>query len=74
MSESLRIAIVAPVATSVPPPLSGSIETMTALLTDGLVGRGHDVTLFGTGSSSTTARLHATFARGYREDAALWPW
>jgi glycosyltransferase involved in cell wall biosynthesis len=74
MTGPLRIAVVAPVATSVPPPLSGSIETMTALLTDGLVARGHDVTLFGTGSSSTRARLHATFARGYRDDAALWPW
>ena len=74
MTEALRIAIVAPVATSVPPPLSGSIETMTALLTNGLVARGHDVTLFATGSSSTQARLHATFATGYREDAALWPW
>jgi glycosyltransferase involved in cell wall biosynthesis len=74
MTEPLRIAIVAPVATSVPPPLSGSIETMTALLANGLVARGHDVTLFATGSSSTQARLHATFATGYREDAALWPW
>ena len=36
-SAPLRIAQVAPVATSVPPPRSGSIETMTALLTDGLV-------------------------------------
>ena len=42
----LRIAQVAPVATSIPPVRSGSIETMTALLTDGLVSRGHDVTLF----------------------------
>lgn len=74
MTEVLRIAIVAPVATSVPPPLSGSIETMTALLTDGLVAHGHDVTLFATGTSSTPGRLHATFASGYREDEALWPW
>ncbi len=70
----LRIAMVAPVATSVPPPLSGSIETMTSLLTEGLVRRGHDVTLFATGGSTTRARLHATFPRGYREDAAMWPW
>jgi glycosyltransferase involved in cell wall biosynthesis len=47
---------------------------MTALLTDGLVARGHDVTLFATGTSSTRGRLHATFAKGYREDGALWPW
>lgn len=70
----MRIAQVAPVATSVPPPRSGSIETMTALLTDGLVARGHDVMLFATGGSRTSATLHATFEHGYNEDASLWPW
>ena len=74
MSDRLRIALVAPVATSVPPPKSGSIETLTALLADGLVARGHEVTLFATGSSSTSATLHATFPRGYREDDDVWPW
>ena len=57
-----------------PPPRSGSIESLTALLTDGLVARGHDVTLFATGESRTRAALHATFARGYREDPEIWPW
>jgi glycosyltransferase involved in cell wall biosynthesis len=74
VSLRLRIALVAPVATSVPPPKSGSIETLTALLANGLVARGHEVTLFATGSSSTAASLHATFVRGYREDDSLWPW
>ncbi len=44
---------------------------MTALLTDGLVRRGHDVTLFATGSSRTKARLHAIYERGYSEDESL---
>ena len=70
----MRIAQVGPVATSIPPERSGSIETMTALLTEGLVARGHDVTLFATGNSVTSARLHATFQRGYAEDLSLWPW
>lgn len=70
----LRIAQVAPVAQSVPPVRSGSIEAMAALLVDGLVSRGHQVTLFATGSSVTKARLHAVFARGYDEDASIWPW
>lgn len=74
MSAPLRIAMVAPVATSVPPERSGSVEAMTSLLTEGLVARGHDVTLFATASSRTTARLHATFAQGYREDLSMWPW
>ena len=70
----LRIAQVAPVATSIPPIKSGSIETMTALLSDGLVSRGHHVTLFATGNSVTKAALHATYPRGYTEDDSLWPW
>jgi glycosyltransferase involved in cell wall biosynthesis len=70
----LRIAQVAPVATSIPPPLSGSIESLTSLLTEGLVTAGHQVTLFATGESRTRAALHATFARGYREDTENWPW
>jgi glycosyltransferase involved in cell wall biosynthesis len=73
-ARPLRIGLVAPVAQPVPPPRSGSIETLTALLADGLVARGHDVTLFATGGSSTRARLHAIYERGYLEDAALWPW
>jgi glycosyltransferase involved in cell wall biosynthesis len=32
------------------------------------------VTLFATGDSTTSAKLQATFARGYHEDPALWPW
>ena len=74
MSRPLRIAHVAPVATSVPPAGSGSIEALTSHLTEGLVARGHDVTLFATGDSTTAARLHATFPRGYRDDPSLWTW
>jgi glycosyltransferase involved in cell wall biosynthesis len=72
--EPFRLAIVAPVATSVPPLGSGSIETLTSQLTDGLVERGHDVTLFATGMSVTKAKLHAIYSRGYNEDTSMWPW
>jgi glycosyltransferase involved in cell wall biosynthesis len=74
VERPLRIAQVAPVATSIPPIKSGSIETMTALLIDGLVSRGHHVTLFATGNSVTKATLHASYPRGYTEDDSLWPW
>ena len=74
MSTRLRIAHVAPVATSIPPPRSGSVETMTSLLTEGLVARGHDVTLFATADSTTTARLHAIYPHGYCHDQHMWPW
>ena len=71
---TLRVALVGPVAQSVPPARSGSVETVTAMLADGLVARGHDVTLFATGSSVTDARLHARFPHGYHQDLSLWPW
>ena len=70
----LRIAHVAPVATSIPPPRSGSVETMTSLLTEGLVALGHDVTLFATANSTTTATLHAIYPHGYCHDQDMWPW
>jgi glycosyltransferase involved in cell wall biosynthesis len=74
MSAPLRIAHVAPVATSIPPPKSGSVETMTSLLTEGLVARGHDVTLFATADSRTSARLSSIYAHGYWHDPNMWPW
>lgn len=74
IETSLRIAVVAPVAQPVPPVRSGSVETITALLADGLVARGHEVTLFASASSVTTARLHAIYEHGYNEDSSMWPW
>ena len=70
----MRIAHIAPVATTIPPPKSGSVETMTSLLTEGLVARGHDVTLFATADSKTKARLHAIYPHGYWHDENMWPW
>jgi glycosyltransferase involved in cell wall biosynthesis len=47
---------------------------MTSLLTEGLVARGHKVTLFATGDSVTSADLHAIYPHGYRDDEHMWPW
>ncbi len=44
---------------------------MAATLTEGLVARGHDVTLFATADSTTSARLHAVAPAGYEEDAEV---
>jgi len=74
MNDALRIAQVGPVATSIPPARSSSVELMTSLLTEGLVARGHHVSLFATGTSRTGGHLHSVFARGYAEDTSLWPW
>ncbi|MDQ6727748.1 MAG: glycosyltransferase family 4 protein [Actinomycetota bacterium] len=53
----MRIAEIAPVWVSVPPPSYGGIELVVALVADGLVDRGHDVTLFATGGSKTKGTL-----------------
>jgi glycosyltransferase involved in cell wall biosynthesis len=54
----LRIAQVAPLWTPIPPRTYGGIELLLKLLTDELVDRGHDVTLFASGDCSTRGRLH----------------
>jgi glycosyltransferase involved in cell wall biosynthesis len=72
--KRLRIAQIAPVATALPPTGSGSVELISWLLTEGLVRRGHDVTLFATGDTTTSARLSAAFPCGYWHDTSMWPW
>ena len=61
MSERLRIAIIAPPWFAVPPTGYGGIELVVSYLADGLVDRGHEVTLFAAGGSRTKARLVETF-------------
>jgi len=53
----MRIAQVAPLYESVPPKLYGGTERIVSWLTEELVRLGHDVTLFASGDSMTTARL-----------------
>src|SRR5207249_10761452 len=57
----MRIAQVSPPWLAVPPKGYGGIEWVVALLADGLAERGHDVTLFATGDSTTQARLDFVF-------------
>jgi glycosyltransferase involved in cell wall biosynthesis len=70
----LRIAQIAPVAAPVRPGEGDSIEQLVSLLTEELVRRGHEVTLYATGDSSTSARLRALHPRGYDEDDEIWDW
>jgi glycosyltransferase involved in cell wall biosynthesis len=65
---SLRIAVLAPISWRVPPRHYGPWEQFASLLTEGLVARGVDVTLFATGDSLTTAHLASVAARGWSED------
>jgi glycosyltransferase involved in cell wall biosynthesis len=51
------------------------VEQLVGLLTEGLVARGHDVTLYATTDSRTTARLRGTEPQGYdHRDTELWEW
>ncbi len=72
----LRVAMLAPIAWSVPPRGYGPWELVTSLLTEGLVRRGVDVTLFATADSQTAARLVGVAAGSYNEtpgmDAKVW--
>src|SRR5713226_6997479 len=62
----MRIAQVAPPFETVPPLRYGGTERVVSTLTEGLVSRGHEVTLFAAGGSQTSARLVPTVER------ALW--
>lgn len=65
----MRIAIVAPLVEAIPPKLYGGTERVVSALTEELVRRGHDVTLFASGDSQTSANLVACCPRGLRLDA-----
>ena len=62
----LRIAQVAPLYESVPPKLYGGTERVVSYLTEELVRRGNEVTLFASGDSVTSARLHAGYPTSLR--------
>jgi glycosyltransferase involved in cell wall biosynthesis len=66
--KPLRVAVLAPISWRVPPRAYGPWEQFASLLTEGLVERGVEVTLFATGDSETTARLASVVPRGYSED------
>jgi glycosyltransferase involved in cell wall biosynthesis len=69
----VRIAVLAPISWRVPPRHYGPWELFASLLTEGLVSRGHDVTLFATGDSATSAVLSSVIPRGWSEDPDVDP-
>jgi glycosyltransferase involved in cell wall biosynthesis len=69
----MHIAMLSPIAWRTPPRHYGPWEHVTSLLTEGLVSRGIDVTLFATADSRTSGKLHAVCPRGYEEDRTLIP-
>ena len=69
----LRIAVLAPLAWRVPPRHYGPWELFASLLTEGLVARGHDVTLFASADSISNARLRSETMTGWSEDLSIDP-
>lgn len=63
----MKIAQIAPLVERVPPKKYGGTERMVHSLTEELVKRGHEVTLFASGDSPTTATLNAVVPKGIRE-------
>ncbi len=69
----MHIAMLSPIAWRTPPQHYGPWENVASLITEGLVSRGHAVTLFATADSQTGGKLHAVCPRGYEEDRSLIP-
>jgi glycosyltransferase involved in cell wall biosynthesis len=67
----MRIAQVAPLSEAVPPKLYGGTERVIHWLTEELVALGHDVTLYASGDSTTSAKLEACWPRALRLDGAV---
>lgn len=67
----MRIAQISPLWERVPPPAYGGTELVVSLLTDELVRRGHEVTLFASGDSITLANLESVYPRALRLDSSI---
>ncbi len=67
----MKIAMLAPIAWRTPPRHYGPWENVVSLLTEGLVRRGVDVTLFATQDSETKGKLVGVCPKGYEEDKEL---
>jgi glycosyltransferase involved in cell wall biosynthesis len=67
----MHIAQIAPLTEAVPPKLYGGTERVVHWLTEELVALGHEVTLFASGDSHTSAKLEAGWPRALRLDGAI---
>jgi glycosyltransferase involved in cell wall biosynthesis len=67
----MHIAQIAPLTEAVPPKLYGGTERVVSWLTEELIALGHDVTLFASGDSHTSAKLEAMWPRALRLDGSV---
>lgn len=68
----MKIAQVAPLWENIPPPLYGGTERIVSSVTEGLVAKGHKVTLFAVGTSRTSAQLVSVYPRPLFRDHIPW--
>lgn len=69
----MKIAMLAPIAWRTPPRHYGPWERVTSLLTEELIGKGCEITLFATGDSRTHGELLHVTPKGYEENPAIDP-
>ncbi len=69
----MKIAQIAPIVERVPPKAYGGTERVIYNLTEELVNRGHEVTIFATGDSKTSAKLSSVYGQGLRESDHIEP-
>jgi len=67
----MRIAQIAPLTEAIPPKLYGGTERVISWLTEELVALGHDVTLFASGDSTTSAKLRLVWPKALRLDGSV---
>jgi glycosyltransferase involved in cell wall biosynthesis len=67
----MHIAQIAPLTEAIPPRLYGGTERVVSWLTEELIALGHEVTLFASGDSVTSAQLDAIWPRALRLDGAV---
>lgn len=71
--NAMRVAMLAPISWRTPPRHYGPWELVTSLLTEALVARGVDVTLFATQDSITSGHMDGVCPRPYSEDSSIDP-
>jgi glycosyltransferase involved in cell wall biosynthesis len=69
----MRVGVISPIAWRTPPRAYGPWEQVASNVAEGLVARGHEVTLFATADSLTAGHLEAVAPAGYEEDAQVTP-
>jgi glycosyltransferase involved in cell wall biosynthesis len=67
----MRIAQIAPLTEAIPPKLYGGTERIISWLVDELVALGHEVVLFASGDSQTSAKLEACWPKALRLDGSV---